>query len=64
MRSKFDIDSSTKLNVTLQDVNRVLEAGQLLLSVLTEEELKDLRVLSQTENQLEIDSEIGNAGVT
>ena len=64
MRSKFDIDSSTKLNVTLQDVNQVLEAGQLLLSVLTEEELKDLRVLSQTENQLEIDSEIGNAGVT
>jgi len=64
MRSKFDIDSSTKLNVTLQDVNRVLEAGQLLLSVLTEEELKDLKFLSQTENQLEMDSEIGNAGVT
>ena len=64
MRSKFDIDYSTKLNVTLQDVNRVLEVGQLLLSVLTEEELKDLRVLSQTENQLEMDSEIGNAGVT
>ena len=64
MRSKFDIDSSTKLNITLQDVNRVLEAGQLLLSVLTEEELKDLKFLSQTENQLEMDSEIGNAGVT
>ena len=64
MRSKFDIDSSTKLNVTLQEVNRILEVGQLLLSVLTEEELKDLKFLSQTENQLEMDSEIGNAGVT
>jgi len=64
MRSKSDIDSSTKLNVTLQDVNRVLEVGQLLLSVLSEEEVRDLQVLLQPENQLVIDSEIGNTGVT
>ena len=64
MRSKSDIDSSTKLIVTLQDVNRVLEVGQLLLSVLSEEEVRDLQVLLQPENQLVIDSEIGNTGVT
>ena len=64
MRSKFDIDSSTKLNVTLQDVNRILEVGQLLLTVLVEEEIRDLQVLLQSENQLEMASEIGNAGVT
>lgn len=64
MRSKSYIDSSTKLSVTLQDVNRVLEVGQLLLSVLTEEEIKDLQVLLLTKDQLETDSKIGNAGVT
>jgi len=64
MRSKFDIDYSTKLNVTLQDVNRVLEVGQLLLSVLSEEEIQDFQVLLLTENQLEMDSKIGNASVT
>lgn len=64
MRSKSDIDSSTKLIVTLQDVNRVLEVGQLLLTVLTEEEIKDLQVLLLTKDQLEMDSKIGNAGVT
>jgi len=64
MRSKSDIDSSTKLIVTLQDVNRVLEVGQLFLTVLTEEEIKDLRVLLLTKDQLEMDSKIGNAGVT
>ena len=64
MRSKSYIDSSTKLSVTLQDVSRVLEVGQLLLSVLTEEEIKDLQVLLLTKDQLEMDSKIGNAGVT
>ena len=64
MRSKSYIDSSTKLSVTLQDVSRVLEVGQLLLSVLSEEEIQDFQVLLLTENQLEMDSKIGNASVT
>jgi hypothetical protein len=34
--------------ITLADVNRVLDAGQLLVTVLTPEELSDLRALLET----------------
>jgi hypothetical protein len=37
--------SSIKPIVTIEDVNRVLEVGRLLLSVLTEEEIEALQEL-------------------
>ena len=47
--------------VSLEEVNRVLEVGRLLFSVLKEEEIDEFERIrnSQSEN-----SEIGNAGVT
>ena len=52
---------STTSEVTIEDVNRVLEVGRLLFSVLTEEEKEELiRLLSTPSSR----SEIGNAGVT
>jgi hypothetical protein len=47
--------------VTIEDVNRVLEVGRLLLSVLTKEELEELQHVI---NDLSEAQEIGNAGVT
>jgi len=61
------------LNVTTEDVNRLLEVGRLLLSVLAQEELNQLQQYlgsHVTERQstdsisFEIASEIGNTGVT
>jgi hypothetical protein len=50
-----------KHRVTIEDVNRVLEVGRLLLSVLTPEELDQLKKeLSNNHTQ----SEIGNTSVT
>ena len=52
---------STTSEVTIEDVNRVLEVGRLLFSVLTQEEKEELiRLLSTPSSR----SEIGNAGVT
>jgi hypothetical protein len=59
------LDSTNKLStipeVTIEEVNRVLEVGRMLLSVLTEEEIEELQeILSRQE----ADQNIGNAGVT
>ena len=53
--------SPTKPAVTVEDVNRVLEVGRLLFSVLREEEIVELqRILSYSSEE----PGIGNTGVT
>ena len=52
---------STTSEVTIEDVNRVLEVGRLLLSVLSEEEIEALQELLIRD---ESKNEIGNTGVT
>ena len=47
--------------VTVEDVNRVLEVGRMLLSVLTEEEIEELQEILSRQKA---DQNIGNAGVT
>lgn len=52
---------NTSGRITITEVNRVLEVGRLLFSVLTEEEVADLQqILNGPSNG----NEIGNAGVT
>jgi len=57
---EMDAKTETKIQieeqVTLEDVNRILEIGCLLFSVLTPEEIEDLQHLLSLNNQL------GNAG--
>ena len=51
----------TNPKVTIEEVNRVLEVGRLLFSVLTEEEIAELqRILNGPSDE----GELGNAGVT
>jgi len=55
--------------VTVEDVNRLLEVGRLLLSVLTPDELEELQALlcDESLHHLLYDSvkpQIGNSGVT
>lgn len=50
-----------KPKVTIEEVNRVLEVGRLLLSVLTEEELQELQRVMRYSSE---PNKIGNAGVT
>ena len=51
----------TTVEVTVAEVNRVLEVGRLLFSVLTEEEIAELqRILNGQSDE----TELGNAGVT
>ena len=51
----------TAVEVTVEEVNRVLEVGRLLFSVLTEEEKAELiRLLSASSSE----NELGNTGVT
>ena len=52
---------STTSEVTIEDVNRVLEVGRLLLSVLSEEEIEVIQELLIRD---ESKNEIGNTGVT
>lgn len=52
---------STTSEVTIEDVNRVLEVGRLLLSVLSEEEIEALQELLIRD---ESKNELGNTGVT
>jgi len=61
MSKKTGQQSPTELRATIEEVNRVLEVGRLLLSVLTQEELEELQnaLIDLSEAQ-----EIGNAGVT
>lgn len=61
MSQKTDTERPTEHQVTIEEVNRVLEVGRLLLSVLTEEEIAELqRVLNGSSDG----AEIGNTGVT
>ncbi|MBI9047010.1 MAG: hypothetical protein JEZ06_21160 [Anaerolineaceae bacterium] len=48
--------SQTEKQVSVEEVNRLLEVGKILMSVLTDEELKELQKLLSPEN------EIGNTG--
>ena len=42
----------TAVEITVEDVNRILEVGRLLFSVLTEEEIAELqRVLNEPSNE-------------
>ena len=51
----------TAVEITVEEVNRVLEVGRLLFSVLTEEEKAELiRFLNASSGG----TEIGNTGVT
>ena len=56
--------------VSIEEVNRVLEVGRILLSVLTLEELDELRVLyfvdlnQSIPSNHQTKSSIGNTGVT
>ncbi len=73
MTAKLAIENPPELTVTIEDVNRLLDTGRLLLSVLTPEELDQFQQLMDShviENQFidlsssKCDSEIGNTGVT
>ncbi len=59
---------SQEVPVTLEDIKRVLEVGRLLLSVLTPEELEELRAFNALRSSSSISpeqpSEIGNTSVT
>lgn len=48
-------------DITIEEVKRVLEAGQMLLAVLSDEEIEKLQRVLNGENK---ELEIGNAGVT
>ena len=53
--------------VTLKEVNNLLEFGKILISVLTEEELKQLKnIIVNTDSHLNhfFDVHIGNTGVS
>ena len=51
----------TAVKVTVEEVNRVLEVGRLLFSVLSEEEKAELiRFLSASSSEYEL----GNTGIT
>lgn len=73
MAGKTAKKSPTEPTVTIDEVNRVLEVGRLLISVLTPEELNQLQQIlnNQTSDNLftiplssTTDSELGNTGVT
>jgi len=53
----IDIAVKAKVNVTVEDLQRVLDLGKILRSVLTEDELREL------ENKIkQNEKEIGNTG--
>jgi len=57
----LEVQKQDRPKVTVKDVNRLLEVGRLLLSVLTPDELHQLKEeLSNNGAQ----SELGNTGVT
>lgn len=73
MAGRTDRTRTTESTVTIGEVNRVLEVGRLLLSVLTSEELDQLQQLLNdqsidglfhTPTASTADTEIGNTGVT
>jgi len=61
MNQRSDPKRPTEPKVTVEEVNRVLEVGRLLFSVLTDEEKAAMiRLLTTPPDE----NEIGNAGVT
>ena len=54
--------------ITIEEVNRILEVGRLLLSVLTQEEMDELQALLYGEPfpflEDSVEPEIGNTSVT
>jgi hypothetical protein len=65
--AKEEIKQGTEHSVILQDVNRLLELGKLLSSILTEEELKALQSAITTDSSkkcLSSPEKIGNTGVS
>jgi len=56
MNTKSKTASKIDKQVTVEDVNRLLEVGRLLFSVLTPEEIEELQELLSPKKQL------GNAG--
>ena len=61
MSQKTDYKPPTETQVTIEEVNRVLEVGRLLFSVLTEEEITELQRILNGSSEI---TKIGNAGVT
>jgi hypothetical protein len=61
MSQKPDPKCPTKPKVTIEEVNRVLEVGHLLFSVLTEKEIADLHKILNGHSD---ENEIGNPGIT
>jgi hypothetical protein len=60
VQNRLESNVPGKHSVTVEDVQRVLEVGRLLLSVLTEEEIQALkRILIGVSEE-----RIGNTGVT
>ena len=49
-----------KSDISIEEINRVLEVGHLLLSVLSDEEIEKLQIILNGEIA---EVEIGNAGV-
>ena len=58
--SNKPLDNASR-KITITEVNRVLEVGRLLFSVLTEEEVAELQ---QILNRHSDENKIGNTGVT
>ena len=56
MKPKTKTASETDKQITVEEVNRLLEVGRLLFSVLTPEEIDQLQELLSTQKQ------IGNTG--
>ena len=59
MDSAKEIISLNDIEVTLEEVNRLLDLGRLLLSVLTSEEINTIQTLFLEPNNME---PIGNTG--
>ena len=71
MAERVSISDPALPMMTVEEVNRVLEVGRILLAVLTSEELDQLQqiISSQMVDELNISSlfseaELGNTGVT
>jgi hypothetical protein len=61
MSDQKDKPGSITQEITIEEVNRVLEVGRLLFSVLTEEEITELQEILNRES---VERGIGNTGVT
>ena len=51
MNSKIKTVSTAEIKITLEAVDRLIEVGRLLFSVLTPEEIEKLQELLSTHNQ-------------